>query len=64
MIASNATEATVSSLVQNLSMVIQENPSTTAGNLASVVSILGNISSLSLERHFNVSISTMEVRSA
>ncbi|XP_036723601.1 adhesion G-protein coupled receptor F1 isoform X1 [Balaenoptera musculus] len=59
-IASNATEATVSSLVQNLSMVIQENPSTTAGNLASVVSILGNISSLSLERHFNVSISTME----
>ncbi|KAB0397842.1 hypothetical protein E2I00_004470, partial [Balaenoptera physalus] len=62
-IASNATEATVSSLVQNLSMVILENPSTTAGNLASVVSILGNISSLSLERHFNVSISTMEVRS-
>ncbi|XP_067608857.1 adhesion G-protein coupled receptor F1 isoform X3 [Pseudorca crassidens] len=59
-IASNATEATVSSLVQNLSMVIQQNPSTTTGNLDSVVSILGNISSLSLERHFSVSSSTME----
>ncbi|XP_054424766.1 adhesion G-protein coupled receptor F1 isoform X1 [Pteronotus mesoamericanus] len=59
-IASNATEATMSSLVRNLSAVIQQNPSNTAGNLASVVSILGNVSSLSLASHFRVSNSTME----
>uniref|UniRef100_G1P4U0 Adhesion G protein-coupled receptor F1 n=1 Tax=Myotis lucifugus TaxID=59463 RepID=G1P4U0_MYOLU len=59
-IASNATEAAMSSLVRNLSVLIQQNPSTTAGNLASVVSILGNISSLSLASHFRVSNSTME----
>ncbi|KAB1261387.1 Adhesion G-protein coupled receptor F1 [Camelus dromedarius] len=35
-IASNATEAAMSSLVQNLSIVLQQSPSTTAGNLASV----------------------------
>ncbi|XP_027814523.1 adhesion G-protein coupled receptor F1 isoform X7 [Ovis aries] len=52
------TEAAVSSLVQKLSMVIQQSPSTTAGNLASVVSILGNISSL--KKNFTVSNSTME----
>lgn len=52
------TEAAVSSLVQKLSMVIQQNPSTTAGNLASVVSILGSISSL--KKSFTVSNSTME----
>uniref|UniRef100_A0A2I3GKZ0 Adhesion G protein-coupled receptor F1 n=1 Tax=Nomascus leucogenys TaxID=61853 RepID=A0A2I3GKZ0_NOMLE len=61
MIVGNATEAAVSSLVQNLSVIIRQNPSTTAGNLASVVSILSNISSLSLASHFRVSNSTMEV---
>ncbi|XP_066108306.1 adhesion G-protein coupled receptor F1 isoform X1 [Saccopteryx bilineata] len=58
--ASNATKAAVSSLVRNLSVIIQQNPSTTAGNLASVVSLLGSVSSLSLARHFRVSSSTME----
>lgn len=61
MILSNATEADVSSLVRNLSVVIQQSPGTTAGDLASVVSILGNISSLSTASLFNVSNSTMEV---
>nr|XP_037861598.1 adhesion G-protein coupled receptor F1 [Chlorocebus sabaeus] len=60
MIAGNATEAAMSSLVQNLSVIIRQSPSTTAGNLASVVSILSNISSLSLASHFRVSNSTME----
>ncbi|XP_032449066.1 adhesion G-protein coupled receptor F1-like [Lynx canadensis] len=59
-IAGNATEAAVSSLVRNLSVVIRQNPSTTAGNLASVVSILDNVLSLSLSSHFKVSNSTME----
>ncbi|XP_034846615.1 adhesion G-protein coupled receptor F1 [Mirounga leonina] len=59
-ITGNATETAVSSLVQNLSVVIQQNPSTTAGNLASVVSILDNALSLLLENHFKVSNSTME----
>ncbi|XP_023368648.1 adhesion G-protein coupled receptor F1 isoform X1 [Otolemur garnettii] len=59
-IASSATEAAVSSLVRNLLVILQESPSTTAGNLASVVSILGTVSSLSLESHFRVSNSTME----
>ncbi|XP_036998448.2 adhesion G-protein coupled receptor F1 isoform X2 [Artibeus jamaicensis] len=59
-ITSNATETAMSSVVQNLSVIIQQNPPTTAGNLASVVSILGNVSSLSLARHFRVSNSTME----
>ncbi|KAF5929791.1 hypothetical protein HPG69_002516 [Diceros bicornis minor] len=59
-IAGNATEAAVSSFVRNLSVVIQQSPSTTAGNLASVVSILGSISSLSLASNFRVSNSTME----
>ncbi|XP_045049408.2 adhesion G-protein coupled receptor F1 isoform X1 [Desmodus rotundus] len=59
-VASNATEAAMSSVVRNLSVLIQQNPSTTAGNLASVVSILGNVSSLSLASHFRVSNSTME----
>lgn len=61
MIADNATEAAVSSVVRSLSVVIQQSQSTTAGNLASVVSILGNVSSLSTARHFRVSNSTMEV---
>ncbi|XP_037586080.1 adhesion G-protein coupled receptor F1 [Cebus imitator] len=60
MIVGNATEAAVSSLVRNLSVIIRQSPSTTVGNLASVVSILGNISSLSLASHFKVSNSTME----
>ncbi|KAM7135705.1 adhesion G-protein coupled receptor F1 [Molossus nigricans] len=59
-ITNNATEAAMSSVVRNLSVVIQQSPSTTAGNLASVVSILGQVSSLSLASHFSVSSSTME----
>ncbi|XP_035880091.1 adhesion G-protein coupled receptor F1 isoform X5 [Phyllostomus discolor] len=59
-IARNATEAAMSSVVRNLSVIVQQNPSTTAGNLDSVVSILGNVSSLSLASHFRVSNSTME----
>ncbi|XP_004408504.1 PREDICTED: probable G-protein coupled receptor 110 isoform X2 [Odobenus rosmarus divergens] len=59
-ITGNATETAVSSLVRNLSVVIQQNPSTTAGNLASVVSILDNALSLLLESHLKVSNSTME----
>ncbi|XP_012600290.3 adhesion G-protein coupled receptor F1 [Microcebus murinus] len=58
--ASNDTKAAVSSIVQNLAVLIQQSLSTTAGNLASVVSILGNISSLSLAGHFRVSNSTMK----
>ncbi|XP_037376797.1 adhesion G-protein coupled receptor F1 [Talpa occidentalis] len=58
--ASNATEAAVSSIVRHLSVIIRQNPSTTAGNLASVVSILGCVSSLSLTNLFRVSNSTME----
>lgn len=50
--------------MKNLSMVVRQSPLTTAGNLASVVSILGNVSSLSLASHLRVSSSTMEVRSA
>ena len=46
----------------HVTMVIQQSPSTTSGNLASVVSILGNISSL--RKSFTVSNSTMEVKSA
>nr|XP_025746509.1 adhesion G-protein coupled receptor F1 [Callorhinus ursinus] len=59
-ITGNATETAVSSLVQNLSVMIQQNPSTTAGNLGRVVSILDNALSLLLESHFKVSNSTME----
>ncbi|XP_023442959.1 adhesion G-protein coupled receptor F1 isoform X3 [Dasypus novemcinctus] len=59
-ILGNATEAAVSSLVRNLSVIIQQSPSTTSGNLASVVSILENISFLSLESRFRVSHATME----
>ncbi|XP_006881988.1 PREDICTED: probable G-protein coupled receptor 110 [Elephantulus edwardii] len=59
-IASNATEAAMSSLVRKLSVIIDQNPSTTVGNLASVVSILGNVSTLSLASHFKVSNSTIE----
>ncbi|XP_048203607.1 adhesion G-protein coupled receptor F1 [Perognathus longimembris pacificus] len=59
-IAGNATEEDVSSLVQNLSDIIQESPSTTAGNLAAVVSILGNISSLSMAKHLKVSNVTLK----
>ncbi|XP_045150830.1 adhesion G-protein coupled receptor F1 [Echinops telfairi] len=59
-IADNITEAAVSSLVKNLSTILKQNPSTTAGNLASVVSLLGNITSLSLARRVKVSNATME----
>ncbi|XP_077876055.1 adhesion G-protein coupled receptor F1 isoform X2 [Ictidomys tridecemlineatus] len=60
LIANSATEMDMSSLVQNLSVIIQQNPSTTAGNLASVVSILGNISFLSMAKNFKVSNLTLE----
>nr|XP_013012402.1 adhesion G-protein coupled receptor F1 isoform X1 [Cavia porcellus] len=59
-IADSATQADVSSLVRNLSVIVQRNPSTTSGNLASVVSILGTVSTLSQEKHFTVSNSTLE----
>lgn len=58
--AGNATEAAVSSLVGHLSVILQQNPTTTAGNLASVVSILSNVSSLSLASLLRLSNSTME----
>ncbi|XP_020040542.2 adhesion G-protein coupled receptor F1 isoform X1 [Castor canadensis] len=58
-IAGNVTESDVSSVVQNLSTIIQQSPSTTVGNLASVVSILSSVSSLSLAKHFKVSNSTL-----
>ncbi|XP_052599941.1 adhesion G-protein coupled receptor F1, partial [Peromyscus californicus insignis] len=60
MIAGNITEADVSSLVQNLSAIVQQSSSTTAGNLASVVSLLSDISSLSLEKSFTVSNLTLK----
>ncbi|XP_004673606.1 PREDICTED: probable G-protein coupled receptor 110 [Condylura cristata] len=59
-LAGNATEAAVSSMVRHLSVIIQKDLLTTAGNLASVVSILGSVSSLSLVNLFRVSNSTME----
>uniref|UniRef100_A0A8C3WJR8 Adhesion G protein-coupled receptor F1 n=1 Tax=Catagonus wagneri TaxID=51154 RepID=A0A8C3WJR8_9CETA len=59
-IASHATEVALSSLVQNLSVIIQQNRSATAGDLASVVSLLGNVSSLSRAGGFGVANSTME----
>ncbi|XP_059137695.1 adhesion G-protein coupled receptor F1 [Peromyscus eremicus] len=60
MIAGNITEADVSSLVQNLSAIVQQSSSTTAGNLASVVSLLSDISSLSLANSFTVSNLTLK----
>ncbi|XP_036023010.1 adhesion G-protein coupled receptor F1 [Onychomys torridus] len=60
MIAGNITEADVSSLVQNLSAIVQQSSSTTAGNLASVVSFLSDISSLSLANSFTVSNLTLK----
>ncbi|XP_077018120.1 adhesion G-protein coupled receptor F1 [Tamandua tetradactyla] len=59
-ITGNVTEASISSLVRNLSVIVRQSPSTTSGNLASVVSILENVSSLLLASHFRVSHSTME----
>ncbi|KAM6182295.1 adhesion G-protein coupled receptor F1 [Erethizon dorsatum] len=59
-IAGNATQTDVSSLVRNLSVIMQNSPSTTAGSLASVVSLLGMISSLSQEKGFMVSNSMLE----
>lgn len=58
----NVTEADVSSLVQNLSTIVQQSSSTTAGTLASVVSLLRSVSSLSLENSLTVSNSTLQVR--
>lgn len=62
MMSGNVTEADVSSLVQNLSAIVQQSPSTTAGNLASVVSLLRSVSSLSLENSLTVSNLTLQVR--
>ncbi|XP_013372559.1 PREDICTED: adhesion G-protein coupled receptor F1 isoform X2 [Chinchilla lanigera] len=59
-ILDNATQEDVSSLVRNLSVIVQQSPSTTAGSLASVVSLLGTISSLSQEKGFPVSNSMLE----
>ncbi|NP_598537.2 adhesion G-protein coupled receptor F1 precursor [Mus musculus] len=55
MIAGKITEAGVASLVQNLSTILLQSPSTTVGNLGSVVSLLSNISSLSLANSLTVS---------
>ncbi|XP_055471285.1 adhesion G-protein coupled receptor F1 [Psammomys obesus] len=60
MISGKITEEDVSSLVQNLSTILQQNPSTTAGNLASVVSLLSNVSSLSQANSFTVSNLTLK----
>lgn len=62
MLSSNVTEADVSSLVQNLSAIVQQSPSTTAGTLASVVSLLRGVSSLSLKNSLTVSNLTLQVR--
>lgn len=62
MLSSNVTEADVSSLVQNLSAIVQQSPSTTAGTLASVVSLLRGVSSLSLKNSLRVSNLTLQVR--
>ncbi|XP_010616077.1 adhesion G-protein coupled receptor F1 isoform X1 [Fukomys damarensis] len=59
-IAGNATQADVSALVRELSGILQQSQSITAGNLASVVSLLSSVSALSLEKGFSVSDSTLE----
>ncbi|XP_023574987.1 adhesion G-protein coupled receptor F1 isoform X2 [Octodon degus] len=59
-IVGSATEADVSSVVGNLSVIMQQSPSTTVGSLASVVSLLSTVSSLSQEKGFTVSGSTLE----
>ncbi|XP_052049553.1 adhesion G-protein coupled receptor F1 [Apodemus sylvaticus] len=60
MLAGKITEAGVASLVQNLSTIILQSPSTTVGNLGSVVSLLSNISSLSLANSLTVSSLTLK----
>ncbi|XP_004846457.1 adhesion G-protein coupled receptor F1 isoform X1 [Heterocephalus glaber] len=59
-IADSATQADVSSVVRELSGILKQSPATTAGSLASVVSLLSSVSSLSLEKGFMVSDSTLE----
>lgn len=58
--ADKITEEGVASLVQNLSAIVLQSPSTTVGNLGSVVSLLRNISALSLANSFAVSNSTLK----
>ncbi|XP_004590588.2 adhesion G-protein coupled receptor F1 [Ochotona princeps] len=60
LIAENATESDLSSMVHNLSVILQQSPSTTSGNLAFVVNMLTSVSVLSLANQFRVSNSTME----
>ncbi|XP_034377685.1 adhesion G-protein coupled receptor F1 isoform X1 [Arvicanthis niloticus] len=60
MITGKITEARVASLVQNLSTIVLQSPSTTVGNLGSVVSLLSNISSLSLANSLTVSNLTLK----
>ncbi|CAH7220030.1 adhesion G-protein coupled receptor F1 [Phodopus roborovskii] len=60
MIAGNITEADVSALVHNLSAIVQQSSSTTVGTLASVVSLLSDIASLSLAKALTVSNLTLE----
>ncbi|XP_072498479.1 adhesion G-protein coupled receptor F1 isoform X2 [Notamacropus eugenii] len=57
-IQGNITEATVSTTMQELVTIIQKSPSTTAGSLGSVVSILRQISSLSFSSHVQLSAPT------
>ncbi|XP_021084204.1 adhesion G-protein coupled receptor F1 isoform X2 [Mesocricetus auratus] len=60
MIAGNITEADVSSLVHSLSTIVQQSSSTTVGTLASVVSLLSDVASLSLANALTVSNLTLE----
>ncbi|XP_027694095.1 adhesion G-protein coupled receptor F1 isoform X1 [Vombatus ursinus] len=57
-IQGNITEAAVSTMMQELSTIIQKSPSTTAGSLGSVVSILRQVSSLSFSSHVQLSAPT------
>ncbi|KAM9002228.1 adhesion G-protein coupled receptor F1 isoform 2-T2 [Sarcophilus harrisii] len=54
----NITEAAVSTVMQKLSTIIQNSPSTTAGSLGSMVSILKHVSSLSFSSHIQFSAPT------
>ncbi|XP_056670694.1 adhesion G-protein coupled receptor F1 [Monodelphis domestica] len=57
-IEGNITEAAVFTVMQELSTILQQNPSTTAGSLGSMVSILRSVSSLSLSSHVKLSTPT------
>ncbi|XP_074093237.1 adhesion G-protein coupled receptor F1 isoform X2 [Macrotis lagotis] len=54
----NITEEQVSTIMQELSTIIQKSPSTTAGSLGSIVSVMRIISSLSFSSHVQFSAPT------